>query len=213
MSWADKNDGRKKPAGNTEHNTKQRGGTLRRPQATYSDEDAPLLKNALASALPSAPASRQEKAMEGDVLPLPNRADPDASIEPRDGGPDCPKCGNKRYIIDANGALKPCDQCNTAQDWRINSVRAFSSRGEVARRQTFLNFKTTFNSQESAILAECRDEAEKFADDPHERWLVVWGERGSGKSHLCAAVDNHLWARCLIVHHHARSARLLASGD
>ncbi len=130
--------------------------------------------------------------MQGDVLPTPNRADPDAAIEPRDGEPDCPKCGNKRYLVGADGSLKPCDQCNTAQDWRINSVRAFSSRGEVARRQTFLNFKTTFNGQESAILTECRDEAERFADDPHERWLVIWGERGSGKSHLCAAVDNHL---------------------
>jgi DNA replication protein DnaC len=123
---------------------------------------------------------------------LNSRADPDSAVEPRDGGPNCAVCGNKRYIVDAHGQLKPCEHCNVAQEWKVNSVRAFSSRAGNAARQTFLNYKIAFQGVENPILMECRDEAEAFANDPHERWLVIWGERGSGKSHLCAAVDNHL---------------------
>ncbi len=43
------------------------------------------------------------------------------------------------------------------------------------------------------MLKRCLRASEKFADDPTGQWLVLWGERGSGKSHLCAAVDNHLY--------------------
>jgi len=123
---------------------------------------------------------------------LPARADPNAPIEPRDGGPDCPVCGNKRYLVDERGELKPCGHCNVAQEWLVNSVRAFSSRSPSASRQTFLNFKTTFDGAENQTLLDSREQAEEFASDPYERWLVIWGERGSGKSHLCAAIDNHL---------------------
>jgi DNA replication protein DnaC len=123
---------------------------------------------------------------------LSTRADPDAAIEARGGEPDCAYCGNKRFVVDERGNLKPCEHCHTAQEWKMNSVRAFSSRGGTASKQTFLNFKTTFNGVENPILQLCRDEAEAFANDPHGRWLVIWGERGSGKSHLCAAADNHL---------------------
>jgi DNA replication protein DnaC len=122
----------------------------------------------------------------------PSRSDPDAPIDPRDGGPDCAYCGNKRFVVDAQGNLKPCEHCNIAQQWKVNSVRAFSSRAGVAARQTFMNFRTRFGDEISETLTDCLEAAEAFAMDPYGRWLVIWGERGSGKSHLCAAVDNHL---------------------
>lgn len=121
-----------------------------------------------------------------------SRSDPSASIEPRDGGPNCAHCGNKRFVLDDRGELKPCEHCNTAQQWKVDSVRAYSSRAGVAGRQTFMNFRTTLGGKHSDTLQESLEEAEAFAMDPHGKWLVIWGERGSGKSHLCAAVDNHL---------------------
>ncbi len=154
-----------------------------RKSNTTSKPDLPL-KNALDSVLRNAPSN-------SGVSAMPSKADPDAAVDARDGGPMCAHCGNKRYLLDAQGNLKPCEQCNVAQEWKVNSVRAFSSRASISR-QSFLNFKTAFGGVENPILHVARDEAEAFASDPRERWLVIWGERGSGKSHLCAAVDNHL---------------------
>jgi DNA replication protein DnaC len=119
-------------------------------------------------------------------------SDPDAAIEPRDGGPDCERCGNKRYIVVDDGELKPCPDCDVAQRWKIESVAAYSSRSVATAKQTFLNFKIELDGKTQATLKRCLQQAEKFADRPDGKWLVIWGERGSGKSHLCAAVDNHL---------------------
>lgn len=120
------------------------------------------------------------------------RSDPDAAVDPRDGGANCQRCGNKRFVVDTAGNLKPCPECDVAQRWKIQSVAAFASRNKVTEGKTFLNFKIEFDGKENAILRRCLRQAEKFADKPEGRWLVIWGERGSGKSHLCAAVDNHL---------------------
>lgn len=122
-----------------------------------------------------------------------SRSDPDAPVEPRDGGADCPTCGNKRFVLDATGSLKPCPDCNVARRWRIQALAAFASRSKITQQQTFSNFRTSFNGQENPTLVKCLRAAEQFAMRPEEgRWLVIYGERGSGKSHLCAAVDNHL---------------------
>ena len=117
---------------------------------------------------------------------------PDAPVAPADGGPDCDYCQNRRFVLDAQGNLKPCPKCGIAQARRVEAMRSFSSHAGVALQQTFFNFKTVFNGQEDPILRDCREEAERFADSPQGRWLVMWGDRGNGKSHLCAAVANHL---------------------
>lgn len=119
------------------------------------------------------------------------RSDPDAPVDAF-GGEPCDYCGNKRFVLDHKGALKPCPKCDTAQRWKLDSLAAFSSRNEYSSRQTFANFRTAFNGVEDERLVDCLESAIAFAEDPYEKWLVIWGERGSGKSHLCAAVDNHL---------------------
>jgi DNA replication protein DnaC len=123
----------------------------------------------------------------------PTRSDPDATVDSRDGAPDCATCGNKRFVIDRSGAVKPCPDCDVAQKWRVRAVSAFSSSSEFTRKMTFFNFKTAFNSEENPILKRCLIASERFAADPAGKWLVMWGERGTGKTHLCAAVDNHLY--------------------
>jgi DNA replication protein DnaC len=148
------------------------------------------LANALDSALPAA-ASNRRTALDAHAAPEPRRSDPDAPVDAQ-GDVDCAYCGNKRFVLDARGELKPCPQCDTAQRWKLAALAPFSSRSALSSRQTFLNFKTRFNGVEDETLVDCLESAEAFANNPFGRWLVIWGERGSGKSHLCAAVDNHL---------------------
>jgi DNA replication protein DnaC len=124
---------------------------------------------------------------------MPNsQADPDAKVLPRDGGPDCNYCGNKRFVLGGDGEVKPCPKCDVAQQWKVDSLKPFSSRSQVSARQTFFNFKTRFGGDDDEFLLDCLHTAEDFANAPQGKWLVMWGERGAGKSHLCAAVDNHL---------------------
>jgi DNA replication protein DnaC len=122
-----------------------------------------------------------------------SRSDPDAGVDAREGTAPCKTCGNKRYVINPLGELKPCPDCDVAQKWKVRAISAYSSSSESTRKQTFLNFKMAFEGEESPILKRCLQRAEKFADAPQGKWLVIWGERGAGKSHLCAAVDNHLY--------------------
>lgn len=122
------------------------------------------------------------------------RSDPDAWVEPADGGPDCGYCQNRRYVLDGQGNLKPCPHCSVAQAWKIKALDGFSSRAGAALKQTFFNFQTRFNGIEDDILLDCLKTAEEFAENPDGRWLILWGERGNGKSHLCGAVANDLIA-------------------
>ncbi len=144
----------------------------------------------LSNALPDAKL-RQSQTRKAN-LTYESRADPDAKVAPRDGGPDCDYCGNKRFVLGADNQPKPCPKCDVAQKWKVESLKPFSSRNEVSARQTFFNYRTTFKGDEDDILMDCLHTAEDFANAPQGKWLVMWGERGAGKSHLCAAVDNHL---------------------
>lgn len=117
----------------------------------------------------------------------------DATIPPRDGEAQCEHCRNMRFVIDTQtNKLVACPHCNVVKKWQVQALEHYSSRSGVALGQTFFNFKTVHNGKENQILAMCLEAAEEFAHNPRDKWLVYWGERGSGKSHLCAAVANHL---------------------
>ena len=121
-------------------------------------------------------------------------SDPDTSVDSNKEA-DCSKCGNKRFIVnEETGALHPCPACGVAQRWRVESIKAYSSYSKLSAQQTFFTFKTDFNDERDDNLLDSLGAAEEFAAQPDARWLVLWGERGSGKSHLCAATDNHLRA-------------------
>ncbi|MBU6361878.1 MAG: ATP-binding protein [Chloroflexota bacterium] len=119
-------------------------------------------------------------------------ADPNTPIQPRDGEAPCSYCGNMRFLLDGAGKLVPCSHCAVVQKWQVRALDSFSSRQGTALTQTFFNFKATFKGKTNDLLATCLEAAEDFAHDPHEKWLIFWGDRGNGKSHLCAAVANHL---------------------
>jgi DNA replication protein DnaC len=144
--------------------------------------------------LRNAPSAARLQASAATPPAAESRSSPDAPITPVDGGPNCDYCNNRRFVLDGEGQLKPCPQCGVAQKWKIKAVDAFSSRTGSAVKQTFFNYKTMFEGKVDETLVDCLESAEEFASHPDGRWLVMLGERGNGKSHLCAAVANHLIA-------------------
>jgi len=160
---------------------------------TQRSRNAKPLESTLAGVLRNAPNVTHHKATATPDPDAPTpRSSPDARVEPSDGGPDCDYCLNRRYVLDAQGNPKPCPRCGMAQQWRIGSLDAFSSRLGIAEQQTFLNYTTQFHGIEDPLLRDFLETVEEFAYHPQDRWLVIWGERGNGKSHMCAAVANHL---------------------
>ena len=146
-----------------------------------------MLDNSLKNA-----KSVAEGAQNNDTPLLGIRSDPNAVVRPTDGGPDCEFCGNKRFILDENGSLKPCSHCGVAEQWKVEALKPFSSLQGLALKQTFFNFKTEFEGKQNPHLRLCLDMSEEFAANPERHWLIIIGDRGTGKSHLCAAVANDL---------------------
>jgi DNA replication protein DnaC len=84
--------------------------------------------------------------------------------------------------------MVPCDACGIVRQHRIARFDRYSSRTGAARGQRF----STFASDGPASAAcEAFNAAVDFAAQPHG-WLVIHGPMGNGKSHLAAAIANHL---------------------
>jgi len=140
----------------------------------------------------------------GDALavPTPPVASAAASDEPEqiapDGGTYCATCRGARWLKRADfspivryqdGGLVRCPDCQDAQrTQRLNRLAAMAGLSDEQRRQTFANLKPVRG------LSEAVQAAADFARQP-DRWLVIWGAPGSGKTHLSLAVANALIAR------------------
>jgi len=86
------------------------------------------------------------------------------------------------------GKVVPCIACKVVFRRRVRAFERFSSRIGRALRQRFDNFRLD-GAQRAA--AEAFQQARRFALQP-TGWLVLYGPTGNGKSHLAAAVANHL---------------------
>jgi DNA replication protein DnaC len=106
---------------------------------------------------------------------------------------DCPRCQNHRWLIDDVGRLTPCPDCGVAIEWRAQSLKTYSSHVGRAEQQTFDNFNVAVKGRDNPSLQLCLDAAKQFAEQP-EGFLLIHGQPGNGKSHLCAAVANHVRA-------------------
>lgn len=129
---------------------------------------------------------------------VPNYADPDAPVAPAQGEPDCAACGNKRFVLGADDKLKPCNACGVAAERMVAAMSAYSSANGRATEQTFSNFRVDWEGHPNVSLVQAKIAAEEFTHSPFG-FLVLWGERGNGKSHLCAAIYNGLRERKLAV--------------
>jgi DNA replication protein DnaC len=86
------------------------------------------------------------------------------------------------------GQLVPCEACGHVIQLRVARFDKKSSRRGRALEQFFQNFSFE-GSAENAL--EAYNAAVAFASDP-TGWLVIHGPKGNGKSHLAAAIANHL---------------------
>ncbi|MCK9629268.1 MAG: ATP-binding protein [Bacteroidales bacterium] len=88
------------------------------------------------------------------------------------------------------GKLVPCRDCELG--------RSLAQQASLVRTERWCtqlpekNF-VTFQSRGGAVDIALRA-ARAFAENPH-RCLILWGSRGTGKTHLCAAVVNRLRER------------------
>lgn len=129
--------------------------------------------------------------------------------EPVSGGRDpdtaeCPLCGGLGFVredvpIDHPhfGKLFPC-RCKLAdlERQRLERLRSLSNMDHLAR-MTFNSFVADgygLTPEKSTNLHRAFEEAWRYAEKP-EGWLVLFGGYGCGKTHLAAAIANHVIAR------------------
>ena len=107
---------------------------------------------------------------------------------------DCPECGNKELIAyrreDGRCALRDCT-CRRIR----RSIRLLKESGmeSAVRGLTFDRFQAKDPWQEQ-MLEVCR----RYAAEP-KGWLVLCGQSGSGKTHLCSAVCRELLLKGMAV--------------
>ncbi|MCO5215145.1 MAG: ATP-binding protein [Thermomicrobiales bacterium] len=106
-----------------------------------------------------------------------------------DETPVCPKCGDKgflRYDVPADhpsfGQVYECD-CRKQQKAveRIDRLRKLSNLSAFTGT-SFADFEIVPGTQQAL------EEAMAFAQDPTQRWLVLSGPVGVGKTHLAVAI-------------------------
>jgi len=116
-----------------------------------------------------------------------------------DGLPYCPTCHGARVVYvppqgsELVGQLVPCQTCGATvqRQRRIARYRRQKARTETYTQQsgryhaqTFATFKV---ARDVPCLQEAYVAARDFAAEPRG-WLVLYGAKGTGKSHLAAAV-------------------------
>lgn len=102
-------------------------------------------------------------------------------VEPREGI-ECDKCGNHEYtwiVRDGERYTRQCE-CKTRRD-NARRLRV-SGLSEQVRRCTFQTFQTPQEWQRRA-----KEKVLQFVRDKDRRWLLLSGQPGSGKTHLCTA--------------------------
>ena len=131
------------------------------------------------------------------------------NCRPDDGLPACATCNNLRRVsvlLDApgpNGELNRLDWCPDCghlarRQHRLAVYRRKRDRIEkytqkVGRyaRQTFGAFNQRKNEDGTTLIRKAYQAALEFSRNLRG-WLVLYGPKGTGKSHLAAAIANHL---------------------
>jgi DNA replication protein DnaC len=124
------------------------------------------------------------------------------------GSRECPLCGGLGYVRENVpvghpnfGKLFPC-RCKLAEieQQRREQLRALSNLDHLAR-MTFESFVPEgygLLPDKAANLSLAFDLARQYANKP-QGWLVLFGGYGCGKTHLAAAIANHVIERGLSV--------------
>ena len=136
-----------------------------------------------------------------------NPADQDGQAQRRptvgDGDPNCPHCHGVGYLRDDLpvghpnfGKVRPCTcQMENLQMQRALQLRE-DSNTEILGGKTFDTFLSEGVSPDPNIRATVHSAFERcraFAEHP-EKWLLLTGTYGCGKTHLAAAIANQCLA-------------------
>ena len=135
---------------------------------------------------------------------------PEPSARPDDDLPPCTTCNNLRRVRvelttpDPQGRLNHlawCPDCGhlARRAHRLAVYRRMRTRIEKYtqrkgryERQTFATFDLRkAGGKSTALVRAAYQAALAFAHEP-QGWLVLYGPKGTGKSHLAAAIANHL---------------------
>jgi len=117
---------------------------------------------------------------------------------------ECPLCGGLGFVrADVPvghpdfGKLFPC-RCTLAEieQQRMARLRALSNLDQMTRMtfETFVPEGYGLPSDRAANLRFAYDQARQYADNL-QGWLVLFGGYGCGKTHLAAAIANHVIER------------------
>jgi len=156
----------------------------------------------------NASSGLRTKSTSASVLPPRSSASPARETLTEDGLPHCDHCNDLRSIrADVPvghpdfGRLIPCPACGELalrqrrqQIYRSRRkrIQRYTQRAGRALRQTFENFDPRKAEGSCAVMIrKAQAAAQKFAQAPRG-WLILYGTKGTGKSHLAAAIANHL---------------------
>ena len=117
-----------------------------------------------------------------------NKADTYNSMPGTYEGYDCKKCSNRgnMAIVKESGDGIKIRECSCMKVRRCMWKMEVSGLKDIIRRYTFDSFKCEKDWQ-----IPLRQKAEAYAKDPIG-WLLICGQSGAGKTHLCTAVSRHL---------------------
>jgi DNA replication protein DnaC len=106
-------------------------------------------------------------------------------------GTVCPTCEGMGYVYSpSRREMVPC-ACGLIYRHQSRALAAVSAlRGRLLECR-FNNFVLKGQAREAT---RARNAAAKWANDP-KGWLVIYGGKGNGKTHLAAAAANHLIAQ------------------
>lgn len=102
-------------------------------------------------------------------------------------GYDCPKCKNKGEIWGVSNGYEYVGECECMIIRRVIKAMERSGLGDLLSLYKFENYKCE-NEWQTAIF----NKAKTFVDDTNNKWFVMLGESGAGKSMICTAIAREL---------------------
>lgn len=113
-------------------------------------------------------------------------------------GYNCPKCNNRGYmntykVEDSTVYFPIAKECECMNVRRyIDNMKLSGITEAMALKYTFENFNADTDWRRSQISKAYRYLDEHSKDDVDNKWFVVSGRSGSGKTHLCTALVSEL---------------------
>lgn len=165
----------------------EEGETLRRSLAAYN-YDAEKIKTLNPAEMLKYMASRPVIPYRDEIAEALKIKDYNRSAGTLSDGVNCTVCHNKGHILDidtwGNEVMRECP-CMRRRE--IVRYARTSGLGNLTDKR-FKTFEATEEWQESMLSAAVRF-AKTFSG---REWIILLGQSGSGKTHLCAAIANNL---------------------